>query len=155
MTRAERRELARKLYLAGNGIDEIAQALGLSRRTVQNYKAADGDWDKARSDAMLSHGGERIYENFVEFMHDFLREIREADLKPEVRVEKISQLGDAFAKMRRVAQQEDPELYKRGIIKAALTTLILHAKKRLDRECLLSLVSLIEDLDEELADVAL
>jgi len=155
MTRDERRTLARKLYVAGNGLDEIATALGVSRRTVQNYKSADGDWDRLRSEAMIERGGERIYENFVEFMYDFLREIREAEMTPQQRVDKISQLGDAFAKMRRVAHQEDPELYKRGIAKYVLSTLILHAKKRMNRECLESLVGLIEELGEELADVTL
>lgn len=156
MTRAQKKKLARDLYLGGQEITEIAATLGLSRRTIHNYKSEDGDWDDRRAHQALHGGGEKLYRSFLASMHDFLAEIRDSDLKPQIKAEKISQIGDAFAKMKRVANLEDPEVYKHGIIKNTIKTIISHAQKGgMKPECLEELIELIASAQEELVDVAL
>jgi len=155
MTREQKKKLSRDLYLSGQSIDEIAQTLSLSRRTIHNYKAEDKDWDDTRARQTLEGGGEKLYRNFLESMHAFLAEIRDSDMKPQVKAEKISQIGDAFAKMKRVAKLEDPEIYKHGIIKHTITTIIMRAKNEMKRECLEELIALVESAQEELVNVSL
>ncbi len=155
MTRAQKQKLARDLYLSGQSIDQIAATLALSRRTIHNYKSQAGDWEELRMRQSLEGGGEKLYKSFLESMHAFLAEIRDSDLKPQVKAEKISQIGDAFAKMKRVANLEDPAIYKHGIIKRTLTTLILRAQKSMNPECLEALIRLIEEAQEDLANVSL
>lgn len=155
MKATQKRALAKKLYVAGNSLSQIADVLTVSVRTVQNYKSNDGDWDEARAAVSLENGGEKLYTNFVTYMDEFVREIKEADIKPEIKAEKISQIGDAFAKMKRIAQLEDPKLFTHGIIRHTLKTLLAHAKRQHSSECLKALVDLIEQTQEELADVSL
>jgi len=153
MTKKQRVTLAKKLYIAGDTIESIAKTLGVSPRTVQNYKTKE--WDKERSLFLLNQGGQKLHENFFENMQSFLKELKDSDLKPEIKAEKISQIGDAFAKMQKVARAEDPELYRIGIIKHTIKTLILNAKKTLNQECLEQLINLIEQTQEDLADVSI
>lgn len=155
MTLKQKKALAKKLYILGHSYEEIAQHLGVSTRTIQNYKADDKEWDTLRTNAMLSSGSDKIYTNFLEYMNDFLKEIKEADLKPEERVDKLSQLGDAFAKMKKIAHQEDPAVYKHTLIKQTLTILIEGAREKMSKKCLEQLVGLIESLQEEIADATL
>jgi len=155
MTAKQKRSLAKKLYLSGQSLSQIAEVLGVSVRTVQNYKATDGDWEETLAAQHMEKGGEKLYENFIAYMDEFVKEIKEANIKPEIKAEKISQIGDAFAKMKRIAQYEDPKLFTHGIIRHTLATLIANAKTSLSTECLKALVMLIEQTQEELADVSL
>jgi len=160
MTKEQKIKIAKDLYILGNSIDTIATHLGVSKRTIQNYKSTslkDGDdWDKQRVNSMLSSGNEKIYKNFLEYMNTFLKEIKEdTKLNTEVKVEKIAQLGDAFSKMKKIAHTEDPELYKHGIIKKTLETLILSAKNSFKKECLEELIELIDSIQEELSNVSI
>ena len=160
MTKEQKIALAKKLYILGNTIDSVATHLNVSKRTIQNYKAEakkqGDDWDEQRVNSMLNKSDQKIYKNFLEYMNDFLIEIKEDQkLSTEVRIEKISQLGDAFSKMKKIAHTEDPEIFKHGIIKQTLKTLILGAKKSFKKECLEELVSLIDSMQEELTDVSI
>ncbi len=160
MTKEQKINLAKNLYILGNSIQVVATHLGVSKRTIQSYKAdalkSGDDWDKQRVDSLLSKGNQKIYKNFLEFMNEFLKEIKEDQkLTTEVKVEKISQLGDAFSKMKKIAHQEDPEIFKHGIIKETLKTLILSAKNNIKKECLEELVELIDSISEELSNVSI
>lgn len=160
MTKEQKIALAKKLYILGNTIDSVATYLNVSKRTIQNYKAEakkqGDDWDEQRVNSMLNKSDEKIHKNFLEYMNDFLIEIKEdKNLSTEIRIEKISQLGDAFSKMKKIAHTEDPEIFKHGIIKQTLKTLILGAKKSFKKECLEELVSLIDSMQEELTDVSI
>ncbi len=160
MRREQKIALAKKLYILGNSIDSVAKQLEVSKRTIQNYKAEakkqNDNWDKQRVNSMLNKTDQKIYKNFLEYMNDFLVEIKEdTKLSTEVRIEKISQLGDAFSKMKKIAYTEDPEIFKHGIIKETLKTLILGAKNSFKKECLEELISLIDSMQEELTNVSI
>ena len=160
MTKEQKINLAKNLYILGNSLESVAAHLGVSKRTVQSYKAQalkQGDnWDKQRVNSMLSKGNQKVYKTFLDFMNQFLKEIKEdTKLSTEVKVEKISQLGDAFSKMKKIAYQEDPEIFKHGIIKETLKTLILNAKNSLKKECLEELISLIDSIGEDFTNVSI
>ncbi len=148
--------IAKELYIKGMSLDNIASLLGVTKRTIQNYKSKAKDWDTQRANALLSKGGDKLYSSFLEAMNDFLAEIKDSNLKADIKAEKISQIGDAFAKMQKVANYEDPEIFKHGIIKNTIKTIILSAKKNYkNKECLQELIELIEALQEELTDVSI
>jgi len=160
MKREQKIALAKKLYILGNSVNSVAKQLEVSKRTIQNYKAEakkQGDnWDKQRVNSILLKGNQKVYETFLEYMNQFLKEIKEdTKLSTEVKVEKISQLGDAFSKMKKIAYQEDPEIFKHGIIKETLKTLILNAKNSLKKECLEELISLIDSIGEDFTNVSI
>ena len=148
--------IAKELYVKGVSLDNIASLLGVTKRTIQNYKAKAKDWDEQRAKNLLTQGGDTLYSNFLEAMNDFLSEIKNSDLKADVKAEKISQIGDAFSKMQKVAKYEDPEIFKHGIIKETLKTIILGAKKNYkNKKCVEELIELIEELQEELTNVSI
>jgi predicted transcriptional regulator len=153
MTKKEKKEIAKKLYISGLSLDEIAKELKVTKRTIQNYK--EKSWDRLRQQAFLTNGGDKLYKTFIETMNDFIKEIKDSDLKPEVKASKISQIGDAFSKMKKVASFEDPDIFRHGIIKKTVETLILNAKKEFSKECFFALLELIESLDEELSNVSI
>ncbi len=152
MTKEQKAAVAKALYLSGHTIDEIASILGVSRRTIQNYKQRS--WDEERARRLMESSDEKLYENFLEYMHAFLKEIKESDLKPDVKAEKIAQIGDSFAKMRKIAQMEDPQGYALAIVRHTIKTILTNAPQRLGDECAKKLIELIETIQNELADVA-
>jgi predicted transcriptional regulator len=148
--------VAKELYIKGLSLENIASLLGVTKRTIQNYKAKAKDWDELRAKNLLKKGGDTLYSSFLEAMNDFLKEIKDSDLKPDVKAEKISQIGDAFSKMKKVASYEDPEIFKHGIIKETIKTILLNAQKKgIKQECLEELVELIELIEEELVNVSI
>ena len=118
-------EIARALYVTGKNDIEISKILEVSKKTIQNYKGEDNangnDWDLLRAQKHISLESDRreyLYSDFVGYMHDTLREIREADdLSSGQKADKIVKLSDAFSKMKSIARHTDPEAFKRGIIK--------------------------------------
>jgi len=156
--RSSKSTLARDLYVKGIELEAIANTLQVTKRTIQNYKAKDKangcEWDELRAKTLLSKGGDKLYSSFLEAMNSFLTEIKDSDMKPEIKAEKISQIGDAFSKMKKVAAFEDPEVFKHGIMKKTLKTLIMSAKENFSKECLEELINLIDQIQEELTDVS-
>ncbi|WOE69100.1 DUF1804 family protein [Hydrogenimonas thermophila] len=153
MTKEQKRAVAKALYLSGKSLDEIAKILGVSKRTVQNYKSKE--WDEEKTKELLQKGDEKLYTNFLEYMHAFLKEIKDSSLKPDVKAEKIAQIGDSFAKMRKIAAMEDPEEYTLGVVKHTLKTLLKAAAKELGSECMETLLEVIDKTSEELSSVAI
>ncbi len=148
--------IAKELYIKGVSIENIASLLGVTKRTIQNYKSKGKDWDTLRANALLNKGGDKLYTTFLEAMNDFLVEIKNSNLKPDKKAEKISQIGDAFSKMQKVANYEDPEIFKHGIIKETIKTIILSAKNHYkNKECIEELIELIESIQEELVNVSI
>ena len=148
--------IAKELYIKGLSIENIASLLGVTKRTIQNYKSKAKDWDTLRANALLNKSGDKLHSSFLEAMNEFLKEIKQSNLKPDVKAEKISQIGDAFLKMQKVANFEDPEIFKHGIIKNTIKTIILSAKKNYkNKECLNELIELIELIQEELTNVSI
>ena len=161
-TAQKRREIARTLSVAGKSDAEVAEILDISVRTIQNYRAKDGaegnDWDRLRAQKHLEKDGERreyLYSDFVAYMYDSLKEIREDEATPPAEKAKmIVQLSDAFAKMKSIARQEDPELYKRGVIKHVVKTLGKAIRDRGDDRLLEAFIETVDTVQDKL-DVAL
>jgi len=163
MTTAEkRREIARTLSVAGNSDGKIADVLDVSIRTVQNYRskdAADGyDWDRLRAEKHIAKDSDRreyLYSDFVAYMFDSLKEIREDEKTPPgEKAAMIVKLSDAFSKMKAIARQEDPELYKRGVIKHVIKTVGAAIRDRGDNQLLEAFIEAV-DLIQDKLDVAL
>jgi len=163
MTTAEkRRELARTLSLAWKSDGEIADILDVSLRTVQNYRSKDSaegyDWDRLRAEKHIAKDQDRreyLYSDFVAYMFDSIKEIRaDASTPPGEKAKMIVQLSDAFSKMKTIARQEDPELYKRGVIKHVIKTVGAAIRDRGDDKLLGAFIEAV-DLVQDKLDVAL
>ncbi|EPB4976305.1 hypothetical protein ACRI8O_001808, partial [Campylobacter jejuni] len=48
------KDLAKELYIAGFDIFKIAKILNRNEKTIRNYKAKDGDWDKQKANLLTS-----------------------------------------------------------------------------------------------------
>ncbi len=158
MTANEKKEIAKALYLNNKNINEIAKILKLSERTIKNYKSSDSeDWDLLKAEKYLSpKNQELLYNDFIQNMYNAIKEIREDnELSSSEKVNSLSKLGDSFAKMRKVATLQDPEVYRLGIIKSLLNELLTLAKKSLKKECIEELADFILNNQEMLADVTL
>jgi len=164
MTKAQRnRQIARALYLSGKDLQTIAALMGVTERTVSNYRAADAkegnDWESARLERHISsrsRDGKSLYGDFVAHMYDQLQEIRDnQELTTQQRIDAIARLGDSFAKMRRIAAAENPEAYAHGIVKLTLSRLLTLLRDRLDRSALETIADTIAEHAGELADVSL
>jgi len=158
MTNAQKkREIARALYVSGKSQEEIAAILEVGLRTIQNYKSKDAaegkDWDLKRAEKHILKEGERreyLYSDFIAYMYDTLKEIREDEAMPAgEKTDKIVKLSDAFSKMKTIARHEDPEAYKRGVIKHVIKTLGL-AIKEYHPEFLEKYIELTEMIEDAL-----
>jgi hypothetical protein len=138
------REISKELYLHGLSLERIAELLNKNIKTVKNYKTKEWDADKAAK-YLGQHSGDKeyIYSNFVEEMYRAIKDIRESDLKPAEKAKAYASIGDSFAKMRRIAISEDPESYRRAIIKNTIS-LIIKALKG-DSKCVQRIVCALED----------
>ena len=161
MTAADKkREIARALYIAGRNEDEIASIMDVSKRTVQNYKSKDSglgyDWDVLRAEKhMDAEPGRReyLYSDFVGYMHDTLKEIRESDMPAADKADKIVKISDAFSKMKAIARHEDPKAYVHGVIKHVIARIGEGIKQRGDKSMLERFLETIDDIGDDL-DVA-
>jgi len=155
-------EISRALYITGKNDEEIGVILEITKRTVQNYKAEDSsngyDWDVLRAEKHISSDPSRreyLYSDFVGYMHDTLKEIRSSEtLKPEDKADKIVKLSDAFSKMKTIVRHEDPEAYKRGIIKHVIKVIGEGVNARNDKALLETFIEIVDECGERL-DVAI
>ncbi len=161
-TKAQKIEIARALYIAGRNEEEIAAITDASKRTIQNYKSEDSsagrDWDVLRAEKHIASDSprrEHLYSDFVGYMHDTLKEVRDSEsLKPEEKADKIVKLADAFAKMKAIVRHEDPIAYKHGIIKHVVHTIAEEVKASGDKAMLERFIDIIDRIGERL-DVAI
>lgn len=110
-------EWARSLYSKGYECEQIAELLNKNIRTIQNYKSKDSDWDKLRvKEIITDENGYEVYTNFTQQMQKALDEIMsDAKLNAQDKAVAIAKMGDSFAKMKKVAEIEDPKAYKLNI----------------------------------------
>lgn len=161
-TKAQKIEIARSLYITGRNEEEIAEITDASKRTIQNYKSQDSaagyDWDVLRAEKHIASDSprrEHLYSDFVGYMHDTLKEVRDSEsLKPEEKADKIVKLADAFAKMKAIVRHEDPIAYKHGIIKHVVHTIAEEVKASGDKAMLERFIDIIDRIGERL-DVAI
>ena len=161
MKLSKRIEAARALYVAGKSITEIAQILGVNHSTISRYKSADEkNWDVLRNQHHLLHADrdkEVLYGDFVSYMYDSIREIREDETLPVAKkTEAIVKLGDAFSKMKRIAAAEDPENYAKGIVKLTIQRLVGYLRaEEMPAECMQKIADTIMKYQDEIADVTI
>ncbi len=160
-TKAQKIEIARSLYIVGKSIDEIAGILDATVRTIQNYRSEDNangyDWDVLRAEKHISvdpNRREHLYSDFVSYMYESLKDVREAILPAGEKADKIVKLSDAFAKMKAIVRYEDPAAYKHGIIKHVIKVIGEGIKARGDKALLEVFIEVVEQRGDEL-DVAL
>lgn len=110
-------EWARSLYSKGYECEQIAELLKKNVRTIQNYKSKDGDWEKLRvKEIITDENGYEVYTGFIHQMQKGLDEImNDSELTAQEKATAIAKMGDSFAKMKKVAEIEDPRLYKLNI----------------------------------------
>jgi hypothetical protein len=152
--------IAKALYLSSNSVKQIANILNLNERTILNYKknALDKgeDWEMQRVSKYIAAGqkdSKTIYGDFISLMYQQLAEIQESELSTKEKIEAITRLGDSFSKMRKIASHENPEAYTHGIIKLTIQKMITLFKDSIPKECLGIIVEIIENNQEELANV--
>lgn len=160
-TREQKIEIARALYLVGKNEEEIAAILESSKRTIQNYKSADAaagyDWDVLRAEKHIAADSprrEHLYSDFVGYMHDTLKEVRDSKMPAEDKADKIVKLADAFSKMRGIVRHEDPIAYKHGIIKHVIQAIAEELKAFGDKAMLEQFIEIVERIGDGL-DVAI
>ena len=162
MTAADKkREIARALYVSDRNEEDIAGVMDISKRTVQNYKSRDAslgyDWDMLRAEKhMAKEPGRRehLYSDFVKYMHDTLKEIREDEnMSASDKADKIVKISDAFSKMKGIARHEDPKAFVHGIIKHVVQVIGEGIRKRGDNAMLERFIEIIDD-SSELLDVS-
>lgn len=160
-SKAQKIEIARSLYIVGKNVEEIAAILETSVRTIQNYRSEDNtngyDWDVLRAEKHIvadPNRREHLYSDFISYMYDSLKEVREAALPPGEKADKIVKLSDAFAKMKAIVRYEDPAAYKHGIIKHVIKVIGEGIKARGDKALLEIFIEVVDQHGDEL-DVAL
>ncbi len=153
----QNREIARALYVSGKSLQEIADILDVNVRTIQNYQSKDtslgNDWNVRRAEKHMMREGPRreyLYSDFIAYMYDTLKDIREDEAMPAgEKTDKIVKLSDAFSKMKSIARHEDPEAYKRGVIKHVVQTLGVAIKEH-HPEFLDKYIELTETVQDDL-----
>ncbi|EAH4509175.1 DUF1804 family protein [Campylobacter jejuni] len=141
------KDLAKELYIAGFDIFKIAKILNRNEKTIRNYKAKDGDWDKQKANLLTSKIKDKesasLYESFTEQMFCAIENINtDEKMNAEKKTEAIARIGDSFSKMRKVARLEDPSSYRLNVAKKVVEIIISHLKN--DKDCVAKLVSLLE-----------
>lgn len=155
-------EIARALYITGKTEEEIAAIQGISKRTIQNYKSEDSsngyDWDVLRAEKHIASDNprrEHLYSDFVAYMHDSLKSIKEDEkMSAGDKADKIVKLSDAFSKMKSIVRHEDPEAYKRGIIKHVVQIIGEGIRVRSDKAMLERFIEVVDECGDSL-DVAI
>lgn len=141
-------EISKEMYLKGFSIARIAEALGKSTKTIQNYKSRDGDWDEQKAAELIANAkttGESIYNKFTEQMYQAIKEITDDEkLSSKEKASSISQVGDSFVKMQRVANLEDPKSYKLSIAREVIRLIVAEFQVKNDKNALKTLVELLE-----------
>ncbi|PSM51349.1 DUF1804 domain-containing protein [Campylobacter blaseri] len=142
------KEIAKELYLKNFSIESIAEILNKSIKTVKNYKSNDGNWDELKANELIANAkneGNTIYNSFINEMYAAIKEIREDEkLSSKEKANALSQVGDSFSKMKKVANLEDPKAYKLSIAKEVIKLIVIEFQKNGDKEGLKILVNLFE-----------
>lgn len=143
----EIKELAKELYIVGFDIFKIAKILNRNEKTIRNYKAKDGDWDKIKANLLTSKIKDKesasLYESFTEQMFCAIENINaDEKMNAEKKTEAIARIGDSFSKMRKVARLEDPSSYRLNVAKKVVEIIIRHLKH--DKNCFVKIVALLE-----------
>ncbi|MDY0320411.1 MAG: DUF1804 family protein [Arcobacteraceae bacterium] len=158
------RILARSLFTDANqSLQQIAETLNVSDKTIQNYQSKDKnlgfDWLTLRASKHIQNTQEtkeNMYSMFTGYMFTTLKEIREDEkTSPAQKAQLIVSLGDSFSKMRKVAAVEDPEAYKFALIKHTIKTVLLALNKTLDANNMETVINTIDAIQDELADVTI
>ncbi len=158
------RILARSLFVDSEySRDKIAQTLGVSPKTIENYQSKDKslgyDWLTLRASKHIKNtqeNKENMYVMFTTYMMQSLKEIRENEkMSPEVKTQAIVSLGDSFSKMGKIARQEDPEAYKLGIIKVTIEKILTALKTELSIEAMEKVIEVIFEIQDDIADVTI
>lgn len=147
--RKTKKELAKELYIKGIHQDSIAEILGVTLRTIQNYKSTDAeDWDALKTASYIDGAAEQkvnLFESFLEQMHKAVLEINEdGKMKAEDKAMAIARVSEGFTKMLRVASKQDPEGYRLNTIKGVLRILAIEFRK-LGKETAEIFLGIIED----------
>lgn len=160
-TKEQKIDIARALYVSGRNEDDIASILESSKRTIQNYKSEDSskgnDWDVLRAQKHIDSDTPRrgyLYSDFVGYMHETLKEVRESTITSSEKADMIVRLSDAFSKMKGIIRHEDPIAFKHGIIKHVIQEIGEGIKARGDSAMLERFIEIIDDIGERL-DVAI
>lgn len=160
-TKAQKIEIARALYISGRNEDEIAEITDASKRTIQNYKSEDAkngnDWDVLRAEKHIASDNPRrgyLYSDFVGYMHETLKEVRESKLSSIEKADMVVKLSDAFSKMKAIIRHEDPIAYKHGIIKHVIQAIAEELKAFGDKAMLERFIEVVERIGDGL-DVAI
>lgn len=160
-TKMQKIEIARALYISGRNEEEIAEITDASKRTIQNYKSEDSgkgyNWDVLRAEKHIAADSPRrgyLYSDFVGYMHETLKEVRESKLTSSEKADMIVKLSDAFSKMKGIIRHEDPIAFKHGIIKHVIETIGAEFKARGDLKMLELFIQIIDDVGDRL-DVAI
>lgn len=147
MAEVKIKDLAKELYLKGFDTKKVAEILSKQEKTISNYKAQDGDWDKLRAVGVIQDAktnGENIYQSFIEEMRLAIKDIRESELKAEAKATALCKVGDSFVKMSKVARIEDPSVYKLSIAKKVIYLVVEKFRDSSSKDCIEKLVQLIE-----------
>ena len=141
-------EIAKELYVAGFDIFKIAVILNKNEKTIRNYKAQDGTWDRQKADFFTSkikdEESRSLYESFTEQMFLAIEHINnDEQMSAQKKTEAIARVGDSFSKMRKVARLEDPQNYRLNVAKKVVEIVISHLQA--DKHCVQKLIELLED----------
>lgn len=98
--RAELEPLAMQMYAAGKSLTDIADALGVSRQTLSDWKARAGDeWDKARERKGDNHQRmQLLFERQITFIEDQPPHLVTAPM-----VDALSKIGALVEKTEKIA----------------------------------------------------
>lgn len=148
---ASTKELSKELYLKGFSVEKIAEILNKSPKTIANYKSKDGNWDEIKALELIQNAknsGNSIYNSFIEQMYLAIKEINaDEKLSSQDKASALSRVGDSFAKMKRVANLEDPKSYKLSIAKEVIKLIVDKFKSLNDKQALKSLVEMLEEAE--------
>lgn len=147
MAKNEIKQLAKELYMVGFDLFKIAKILNRNEKTIRNYKAQDGDWDKLKAHLLTSKIKDKesasLYESFTEQMFIAIENINaDEKMNAEKKTAAIARIGDSFSKMRRVARLEDPSSYRLNVAKKVVEIIINHLKH--DKHSVVKIVTLLE-----------
>ena len=148
---ASTKELSKELYLKGFSVEKIDEILNKSPKTIANYKSKDGNWDEIKALELIQNAknsGNSIYNSFIEQMYLAIKEINAYEkLSSQDKASALSRVGDSFAKMKRVANLEDPKSYKLSIAKEVIKLIVDKFKSLNDKQALKSLVEMLEEAE--------
>jgi len=100
--------LAKKMYVEGKNVSEIATALGIARATVYNYKKKDVergvDWDDLAFSKAIDPSGVRLNEKefLTTLIHNFEKALKGLDAieDPEKKLRLLNEYARSYYKLK-------------------------------------------------------